>query len=401
MSLGYGQTDTHGHVNSQQHPHPHAQLEGDETTFNAAIDSMFLDQEPAPDAVNVNVNVAHTEHAHTHEHAHSTHPPNNSSNHNNKRRRLEHNVIGNEPNHMQAVLAGPNHTFDADDISYQNQEQTEHQQQQQQQQQHNNNNQQGSQEIQHDQQQMYIVQAANFHEGQQRQLQVQAQQHHHQQQHPRPIIPAPPILTPNPVTVVQETQLQMPPPLQPILPQPQPQPQTLDHSQQQHPQNVAHSSNNQRLSQGQTQNTWTTDHVSEARRRMNILIQRQQQAHEELKLAEEALRRAHVRVEVAKKSIDITRCSVNQGTEELTDALLQEPTNWNAMYRKLKEFKFKHGHVDVRRTLNDLKSKGLLHINPEVVKLGTWIGRVRLEARRPAGHVSRLVFHCIAFRLMA
>lgn len=140
--------------------------------------------------------------------------------------------------------------------------------------------------------------------------------------------------------------------------------------------------------------SWTTDHVAEARRRMNALLQRQQKAQEELRAAEEALKSVQVRIEMAKKAIDITDMTVHQGTEELTDALLQEPTHWNAMYRKLRDFNNQFGHVDVRRNLNTVKGgRGKLDGDPDTMRLSTWIGRVRLEARRPAGHVSTVVYY--------
>mmetsp|Transcript_12377 Transcript_12377/g.17642 ORF Transcript_12377/g.17642 Transcript_12377/m.17642 type:complete len:719 (-) Transcript_12377:53-2209(-) len=126
----------------------------------------------------------------------------------------------------------------------------------------------------------------------------------------------------------------------------------------------------------------TSDEVTEARRKMNILLQTQEKAQEELKEAEEHLKISHERVQIATKNIELTSDAVKQGTEELTDALLQEPTHWNAMYRKLIEYKEQHGHVDVKR--NPLKSEK--ESNPDYVKLGSWVGRVRLEARRPVGH---------------
>ena len=112
-----------------------------------------------------------------------------------------------------------------------------------------------------------------------------------------------------------------------------------------------------------------TDEVSEARRRMNILLQIQERAQDELHQAEEHLKQAHVRVETAKNNIEITNKSLQQGAEELTDALLQEPTHWNTMYRKMVEYKEKHGNVDVKR--NPLKSEK--EANPSIVKLGSWV----------------------------
>ena len=115
---------------------------------------------------------------------------------------------------------------------------------------------------------------------------------------------------------------------------------------------------------------------------MNQLIHTQSRAQEELKNAEHNLEVAKQRIDVAKRHIELTDRAVTQGTEELTDSLLQEPTHWNAMYRKLVEFKDMHGHVDVKR--NPLKTEK--ESNPEAAKLGSWVGRVRLEARRPLGH---------------
>mmetsp|Transcript_8914 Transcript_8914/g.12759 ORF Transcript_8914/g.12759 Transcript_8914/m.12759 type:complete len:628 (+) Transcript_8914:2-1885(+) len=141
-----------------------------------------------------------------------------------------------------------------------------------------------------------------------------------------------------------------------------------------------------------THHTWTTDHVSEARRRMNTLIQRQQQAQDEFKLAQEAFEIANTRVKASKATIEMTANSVHQGTEELTDALLQEPTHWNAMYRKLAEYRSRNGHANVKRnpgkaTIDrEAACGGLGAMDPDSAKLGSWVGRVRLEARRPAGH---------------
>jgi len=184
--------------------------------------------------------------------------------------------------------------------------------------------------------------------------------------------------------------------------------------------------------QTMTTNMWNTDIVSEARRRMNLLIQRQQSANEELRLANESLKRAQTRVEMAKRGIETIQTSVHQGTEELTDALLQEPTHWNAMWHKLLAYKEQYGNVDVKRNLAALEKEngrepisllrsgsdtdgdgyghgigdddddggtgtgtGIDHdglesgtndMDMDLIKLGSWIGKVRLDARKPAGH---------------
>ena len=351
MNLGFAPNDQ-----NQQH----AQLDGDETTFNAAIDSMF----------GVVDHQAPTSPTHTHHHE-------------NKRRRLDHDAASEEENNAMVALNG--NTFENDDnvnVGYQHQ-QHQHQQHQQNklpatiQQIHQAAEEQTQQTMlcepmQPEQQQQQNILANSF-MVQEGTTHLHTEQQQQQPQHlpPQPILPSLTLMHVAPLQGVTDSQLQQNQvPIQPIQAQP------LVHV-------VA------RTQQPQPQNTWTTDHVSEARRRMNTLIQRQQQAQEELRTAEEALKRGQLRIEMAKKAIEVTNSSVHQGTEELTDALLQEPTHWNAMYRKLKGFKLQFGHVEVRRNLTTVKGgRGRVEGDPETLKLSTWIGRVRLEARRPAGHVS-------------
>lgn len=133
-------------------------------------------------------------------------------------------------------------------------------------------------------------------------------------------------------------------------------------------------------------NVLPQDQISDARRKMNQLLQSQTQAQERLKTAQEDHKLASERVQQAKQNIEITDSIVQNSTEELTDALLQEPTHWNNMYKKMLEFKERNGHVDVKR--NPLKAEK--EANPDIVKLGSWVGRVRLEARRPLGHPERI-----------
>ena len=162
--------------------------------------------------------------------------------------------------------------------------------------------------------------------------------------------------------------------------------------------------------------TWKNDAVSDARQKMNALIQHQQQANDELRLSFENIERAQNRVDMAKKGVETINASVQQGTEELADALLQEPTHWNAMYHKLAAYNEQHGNVDVKRNLIALEKKyskeandiavayaaaevnggtidgddgldsgwsaEMKEIDPDLIKLGSWIGKVRLEARK-------------------
>ena len=129
-----------------------------------------------------------------------------------------------------------------------------------------------------------------------------------------------------------------------------------------------------------------TDHISEARRKMNTLIHTQTRALDELKNATQNLDFAKQRLDNALRVLEETKVTVRQGAEDLTEALLQEPTHWNAMYRRLVEYKEKYGDVEVKR----VRLKGEKEVDPETAKLGPWIGRVRLEARKPIDNPDRL-----------
>ena len=137
---------------------------------------------------------------------------------------------------------------------------------------------------------------------------------------------------------------------------------------------------------------------------MNTLVQRKQQANDELRLAIENMERAQNRMGVATKGVETMTANVHHGTKELTDALLQEPTHWNAMYQKLVVYKEQYGNVDVKRNLlalekehakeaaiaiadgvdeaSALGEKAMKEIDPDLIKLGSWIVKVRLIARK-------------------
>eukprot|EP00559_Dactyliosolen_fragilissimus_P006824 CAMPEP_0184870724 /NCGR_PEP_ID=MMETSP0580-20130426/38574_1 /TAXON_ID=1118495 /ORGANISM="Dactyliosolen fragilissimus" /LENGTH=617 /DNA_ID=CAMNT_0027372985 /DNA_START=54 /DNA_END=1907 /DNA_ORIENTATION=+ len=126
--------------------------------------------------------------------------------------------------------------------------------------------------------------------------------------------------------------------------------------------------------------------VADARQRMNALLTAQNQADQTVEEAKERDLHAQRELTQAEGAKAAMESAVTQGAEVLTDALLQERNHWNAMYQKLVEYKEVHGHCDVKRTLLPHEKAA----NPDYVKLGSWVGRVRLEARRPPGHPERI-----------
>lgn len=144
-----------------------------------------------------------------------------------------------------------------------------------------------------------------------------------------------------------------------------------------------------------------SDMVRGAREQMNVLLQRRRVAEDELANAQIALEVAQQKVEMAHKNIKFTDDAIQRSTESLTDALLQEPTHWNAMYHKLLRYKEEHGTIDVKKidetakkpNVDEEKNGDEKDDNPEetsengwtaaeLAKLNSWISKVRLAAKK-------------------
>lgn len=137
--------------------------------------------------------------------------------------------------------------------------------------------------------------------------------------------------------------------------------------------------------------------ASHARQAMNALLKQQSNANLEIIRAEEDLKRAQERLDAAQQNRVTIDERIIAGAESLTDALLKENTRWNAMYRKLVAYKEQYGHCDVQRNPfrvdnGGKKVKRRQHDaeSSEQLSLGTWVGQIRAEVRRPANHPERL-----------
>ncbi|KAL7488500.1 hypothetical protein ACHAW6_014094 [Cyclotella cf. meneghiniana] len=129
----------------------------------------------------------------------------------------------------------------------------------------------------------------------------------------------------------------------------------------------------------------------DARRAMNDLLKEQSEVNDEVTRAEEEVRRAKALLEKATMNKALMDERVRVTADTLTDSLLKENTRWNLMYEKLRAFKEKHGHCDVSRNpyrsvaKRTKRNKDSSEQN-DIIALGTWVGQVRLQARRPVGH---------------
>ncbi|KAL7551688.1 hypothetical protein ACHAWF_014874 [Thalassiosira exigua] len=153
------------------------------------------------------------------------------------------------------------------------------------------------------------------------------------------------------------------------------------------------------------------------RKRMDALLAEQRRAALDVASAEEAHRRASVRLAEARSRGDDADARVRSAAEELADDLLAEDTRWNAMYRKLATHRDECGHCNVARPLREResgargerggsadgqggppsrkrkysrRSSSSDDGDSRLRSLGTWVGQVRLDARRPPGHPERL-----------
>jgi len=126
--------------------------------------------------------------------------------------------------------------------------------------------------------------------------------------------------------------------------------------------------------------------VSQARQQMDALISAQKTAGGAVEQAREQLRQAQRNLELAEMRQKQLGEQITVHATNLTSLLLQEESNWNSMFQKLTEYKKKHGHCDVKRVL----SREEREKDPELARLSQWVGRVRLEARRPVGHPERI-----------
>jgi hypothetical protein len=128
--------------------------------------------------------------------------------------------------------------------------------------------------------------------------------------------------------------------------------------------------------------------VPGGRQIMDALIEEQKRALVDLGQAEEEFKRAEERLSKAKEYKTILDAHVNTVAESSVEELLGENNRWNEMFRILVEYKRVNGHCHVIRNSKRNKSMGRMKSpeNNTLQSLRTWVGQVRLDARRNAGH---------------
>ena len=118
--------------------------------------------------------------------------------------------------------------------------------------------------------------------------------------------------------------------------------------------------------------------VAQARKHMNTLLKQQQTSENDVQEAQRKLIEAQNALQSCQSKRDIIQKQIEDESESLTDSLLKVKSTWNDMYFKLVEYKKKYGNCDVKRTLLPHEKEA----TPDLVTLGAWIGRNRLEVRK-------------------
>lgn len=135
------------------------------------------------------------------------------------------------------------------------------------------------------------------------------------------------------------------------------------------------------------QETHVDQSSTNPRQTMDTLLESQKQALLELAHAEEDLNRAQQRLANAKRQKLSIDERINAAAESQMEVLLSENNRWNTMYKRLADYKREHGHCHVKRSS---RKNGSTEKDNNLQSLGSWIGQVRLDARRPLDHPQRL-----------
>ena len=134
----------------------------------------------------------------------------------------------------------------------------------------------------------------------------------------------------------------------------------------------------EKASQENDNETSTLDAITAARHEMNKLLNEQRKAEKAVQEAEIQLQNAQKKLSSCEARRNEIQKAMDLSAEKLTDSLLQVKSSWNEMYHRLVEYKKKHGNCDVKRTLLPHEKEAF----PDLIPLGKWIGKNRLEARK-------------------
>eukprot|EP00986_Skeletonema_menzelii_P011612 scaffold6046_cov158-Skeletonema_menzelii.AAC.16 len=125
------------------------------------------------------------------------------------------------------------------------------------------------------------------------------------------------------------------------------------------------------------------DDKSEARKRMDKALHERYKCQMALRDSLVALREAQALVRACRKKYNAAKCNAQTVAKNECETLLKEDSNWNRFFQKLKAYKERTGHCNVKQNFASKDSKNC----PETAKLSAWVGRNRKDGkqRRRAG----------------
>ena len=126
---------------------------------------------------------------------------------------------------------------------------------------------------------------------------------------------------------------------------------------------------------------------SSSRKQMNQATIARRDAFKHLREMEQEFSQIQQRLEQAKVDFEKANENLQTTTETHLNELLQEDTSWNATYRLLRNFYRKYGHTNIPRRP---PTKEQLEEEPDMAKLGRFVGENRRDYRLPLDHSNRL-----------
>lgn len=106
-------------------------------------------------------------------------------------------------------------------------------------------------------------------------------------------------------------------------------------------------------------------------------------AHAKLLEAKHELAVAQNKVNEAKKEYEAVSAKAQENAEEDSDALLLEPSPWNAYYSQLKSFHDRKGHCNFKRSITDADVENMTDEEAKEIRtLSWWTWRQRKYKRR-------------------
>ena len=117
---------------------------------------------------------------------------------------------------------------------------------------------------------------------------------------------------------------------------------------------------------------------SEARERMDKALQDRRQCQIALRDSLIALRDAEALVRACRRKYNAAKRNTQTVARNECEALLMIPSTWNEMFHKLKLYRQRTGHCNVKQNFAAKDSKDC----PETAKLSAWVGRTRKDGKQ-------------------